>query len=141
MASGRYAEVVEHLRAEGALTVEDIALIVGASRRSVSRWARGEASPRPASYERLLSLAAVVDELAHTLVPEAIRAWLFTPGQSYLAVRPVDLIAEGRDDLLLAWLPHWRMVSSSKYDASPVVVHLSYNESTESISPGVQDGQ
>jgi transcriptional regulator with XRE-family HTH domain len=68
MPSSTYAEVIEGLRERGGLSFDDIALVVGAGRRSVSRWAHGEAQPRSPSRDRLLELAAVVAALANVVV-------------------------------------------------------------------------
>ena len=97
-----YAKTVERLEAKAGLSHEDIARVVGTSPRSISRWASGDADPRSRSRDRLLEAAAVVNELAGVLTPDAAHVWLFTPNPFLNFDRPIDLVAEGQYRRVLA---------------------------------------
>jgi transcriptional regulator with XRE-family HTH domain len=102
MSSGIYAKTVERLEERAGLTYEDIARVVGASPRSISRWAHGEADPRSRPRDRLLEVSAVVTELSKVLKSDAAHVWLFTPNPFLEFDRPIDLIAEGQFRRVLA---------------------------------------
>jgi transcriptional regulator with XRE-family HTH domain len=96
MSSSIYGRTLERLEEKAGLTYEDIARVVGASPRSISRWARGDADPRSRSRDRLLETSAVVNELSGVLNPNAAHVWLFTPNPFLEFDRPVDLVADGQ---------------------------------------------
>ena len=102
MSSRIYARTLERLEEKAGLSYEDIARVVGASPRSISRWAHGEADPRSRSRDRLLETTAVVTELSGVLVPDAAHVWLFTPNPFLEFDRPIDLVAEGQYRRVLA---------------------------------------
>lgn len=102
MSSRIYAKTLERLEERAGLSYEDIARVVGASPRSISRWAQGEADPRSRSRDRLLETTAVVTELSRVLVPDAAHLWLFTPNPFLEFDRPMDLVAEGQYRRVLA---------------------------------------
>jgi transcriptional regulator with XRE-family HTH domain len=74
----------------------EVARVLGASPRTVSRWLREEASPRPDARERLLEFLAVLERLSATLRPEPAHDWLFSPNPLLSHHKPADLLREGR---------------------------------------------
>jgi len=72
----------------------DVARVVGATARSVARWAEG-ASPRRANEERLLELKAVVDLLRQVLREEPARLWIRSPNPELDYEKPLDLVQQG----------------------------------------------
>lgn len=97
-----YAERLEYMAEHARLRQEDVARVVGASTRTVSRWAQGVSGPRAAARERLLELSAVVTELSKVVRPEAAEAWLFAPNPMLDFERPLDLIQQGEYKRILA---------------------------------------
>lgn len=102
MRSTVYAERLEDVTEKAHLRYEDVARVVGASVRSVSRWARGESGPKPQARERLLELSVIVGELSKVVKPDAAQVWLFTPNGLLGFERPVDLLSKGEFKRVLA---------------------------------------
>jgi transcriptional regulator with XRE-family HTH domain len=90
-----YTETLAMIEEKAALSMEDVARIVGASPRSVYRWASGQSGPRAAARDRLLEVAVVVRELSDTLTPDGAHIWLFAPNPFLDYARPVDLLGRG----------------------------------------------
>lgn len=90
-----FAKTLGMIEEKAALSLEDVASIVGASPRSVYRWARGTSDPRANARDRLLQVAAVVRELSDTLTPDGAYVWLFAPNPFLDYDRPVDLLRDG----------------------------------------------
>lgn len=87
-------------RLEGALKAadldqEEVARVVGANPRTVSRWLKQEAAPRREARERLLEFLAVIERLSATLRPEPAHDWLFSPNPALGHEKPADLLKEG----------------------------------------------
>ena len=96
MSSGIYGRTLERLEEKAGLSFEDVARAVGASPRSISRWAHGEADPRAHLRDRLLEINVVVTELARVLEADAAHVWLFSPNPFLDFERPLDLVADGQ---------------------------------------------
>lgn len=77
------------------LTQADLARVLGASPRAVSRWCSGQAMPRHLAKQRLLELVAVGDELHGLLQPEDSNLWIFSPNPILDHDSPADRISEG----------------------------------------------
>jgi uncharacterized protein (DUF2384 family) len=90
-----YARTIESIEEKAALSHDDVARMVGTSPRSVYRWASGVTGPRARGRDRLLEVAAVVNELAHSLSPEAAHLWLHAPNPFLDFDRPLDVLARG----------------------------------------------
>ena len=90
-----YAKKLERINKEAGLSREEVAQIIGASTRTVMRWAAGQTLPRGASRDRLLELAAVARQLTKVMQPDTATAWLFQPNPLLNHERPVDLIGRG----------------------------------------------
>ncbi len=94
MTSG-VATQVQRLTTELSLTQAELAGVVGASPRTISRWAAGEAVPQRMSKQRLLELVAVGELLKTVLKPEDANLWIFTPNRMLGHATPADRIAHG----------------------------------------------
>ena len=90
-----YARKIEIIKEEVGLSQREVADIVGASSRTVARWASGESLPRGALKERILELAAIADMLRKVMTPDAASAWLFGPNPLLGHRRPLELIRSG----------------------------------------------
>lgn len=88
------ADKLERTRTLLDLDQADIARVVDASPRTVSRWVSGQAEPRPDARERLLELIAVLEHLSGVLKPAAAHDWLFTPNPMLDHHKPVDLLQD-----------------------------------------------
>ncbi len=98
------ADLIERLGqalARSALDQRQVARMLGTSPRTVSRWLRREADPRPEARERLLEFLAILELLSKTLQPQAAHDWLFTPNPLLSHHKPADLIQQARHGELL----------------------------------------
>lgn len=89
------AERLEDLSSKVDLDQSEVARLLDANPRTVTRWIKEGVSPRPAARERLLELLAVLEALASTMQPQAAHDWLFTPNPLLQHHKPVDLIRAG----------------------------------------------
>lgn len=88
------------LRDVSGLDAERLRTVFGVSRAAYSRWASGEATPRPEHQEKLLRILSIAEELNKRLgSPEAVADWLLKP-ISFLGKRPLDLLAEDDEDMI-----------------------------------------
>jgi hypothetical protein len=87
---------VRDLNERAHLSQDDVGRIVGASGRTVARWAAG-ATPHRSARERLLELAYVADQLIDTLglSPTDANLWIFSPNRLLRGDKPADRIADG----------------------------------------------
>ncbi len=91
-----YAQRISRIQKAARLSQNDVAEVVGASARTVARWAAGANAPRGAARQRLLDLAAVADQVGKVMTADAAAAWMHEPNPLLKHQRPVDLIAAGR---------------------------------------------
>lgn len=96
------AERLDRAAARVELDRADLARVLDTNPRTVGRWLRNEATPRPASRERLLEIVAVLERLSTTLAPDAAHDWLFTPNPLLDHYKPVDLLHAGEFRRVLA---------------------------------------
>ncbi len=97
-----YAETIGRMSDRVRLRHEDVGRAVGASPRSVARWAEGKTGPRSKTRDRLFELSAVAQELGKVLKPDAGEAWLLTPNPMLDFDRPIELIPRGEYKRVLA---------------------------------------
>jgi hypothetical protein len=106
-ASGRgaseilYARVVEDVR-DGGLTVAEMAGLIGVAERQVRNWSSGDNTPSGRNRDRLLQLHYVARLLRDVYTREGAEIWLHGRKRSLGGRRPVDLLADGEYDEVLA---------------------------------------
>lgn len=96
-----YARVVEDVRDSG-LSSADIARIVGVAERQVRNWTSGGNTPSGRNRDRLLELHYVTRQLRDVYTRQGAEIWLHGRKRSLNDRRPVDLLAEGAYDQVLA---------------------------------------
>lgn len=89
-----FASTIERIKR--ALSVSEIALIVGVKDRQVHHWASGTHRPTGSKKSTLLELHAIVDELMNSLDGEAADIWLHTPESSAGDRPPIELLLDGQ---------------------------------------------
>lgn len=79
------------------LTQSEVAKIVGASPRTVARWAAGTAVPQPEARDRLLQLNYVANQLVEMLglTPSEANVWIFEPNKSLGSDTPAERLTAG----------------------------------------------
>jgi transcriptional regulator with XRE-family HTH domain len=96
-----YPLVVEQIRAAG-LTLAEIAAATGVSERQVQHWSAGSSRPREASRDRLVDIHYLAQELVDVYRPEGVEIWLHARNRSLGGDRPIDLLARGEFQAVLA---------------------------------------
>lgn len=91
------AERVRGLSEAAQLTQSEVGRIVGASSRTVARWASGEVEPQPDARYRLLQLNYVANQLVEVLGLSGAHAnvWLFEPNRELNGDTPADRLTAG----------------------------------------------
>ena len=69
------AELVRHIRDTAGLTAEELAQVVGVSRRTLYHWLAG-GSPAPENWRRVVSFADLIRPMANRWGPARTAAWL-----------------------------------------------------------------
>ncbi len=77
------------------LSQAELAKMLKASPRTVSRWCSGNAMPRFEAKQRLLELVAVGDQLRDLMAPEDSNLWIFSPNPGLDYNSPAERISEG----------------------------------------------
>lgn len=99
------ARLISRVREQAGLTAADIAEIMGIGPRQVQNWASGKG--RPADSKRLrqlLDLQYVLDLLGELFDAEGTLLWLHARNRTLGGERPLDLLAAGRADEVIALL-------------------------------------
>lgn len=91
-------ELLEHLWAVG-ISWRDVARLVGVSVPAVQKWRRGEGIAT-ANLLKIAGLVAVIERLRRNLISEPV-SWLEMPLREGVALSALDLLADGRTDLVL----------------------------------------
>lgn len=94
-----YRHVVADTRR--ALTLSEIGEIVGASERSIQKWAAGTARPEGSKRDRLLELQYVIEELSDVYKPEGVEIWLHSRQRALKDQRPLDVLKNGEFQTVL----------------------------------------
>jgi transcriptional regulator with XRE-family HTH domain len=87
----KVSELTEDLK----LSQEDIGVIVGATARSVARWASGEVAPQRLNRQRLIELAYVAEALTEVIRGEDANLWIFSPNRLLNHDTPAERIQQG----------------------------------------------
>ena len=96
-----YLRVVRKV-ADAGLSQVEIAKAVGASLRTVQGWAAGTSTPKGIKAQRLLDLKYLVEELSDRYTEEGIQIWLHARNRNLDGRRPIELLAEGQTDAVVA---------------------------------------
>lgn len=92
---------VAHVLSSGLVDVSDVARVVGATPRSVSRWQADEVIPRREAEERILELGAVLDMACRIMPESSARLWLRSPISDLDWQKPLDVIHAGGFKLVI----------------------------------------
>jgi transcriptional regulator with XRE-family HTH domain len=93
--------IVEDITRSG-MTQTELSQAVGASLRTVQNWAAGKGVPASAKVRRLLDVQYIVRELHEVYTGEGIQIWLHARNRNLGSQRPIDLLAAGQYDEVLA---------------------------------------
>lgn len=96
------SKTIDDLRNYGNLKSVDLANITKVSKATVTRWSAGTHAPQPKTQLVLSDLRYVVHKLAEFYQPDEIRAWLNARNELLDGARAIDLIHEGRTEVVLA---------------------------------------
>lgn len=96
--------LLEDLTDGDVVDTADLARVSDTNPRSVARWRTDAATPRREAEERLLELRAVVDLAKRVLRDDAARFWLRSPNPDLSYDKPLDLIAAGEYQRVIALL-------------------------------------
>ncbi len=96
-----YMRIVEDVTSSG-ITQAELARAVGATVRTIQNWTSGTARPRGKSAERLLDVSQIVKALGEVYRDEGIQIWLRSRNRNLGGRRPIELLAEGDLDEVLA---------------------------------------
>lgn len=102
------ASRLDAIKQRGGIRSREIAELLDTTPQTVSRWQTGRAEPQPDGLRRLLTLEWLVDQLSDLYQPDEARLWLFSPHTLLEGRRPADLIAEGREEEVLAVIDQLR---------------------------------
>lgn len=100
-----YMRLVEDVTSSG-IPQAELAKAVGATVRTVQNWASGTARPRGRSAERLVDVSQIVTALREVFRDEGIHIWLRTRNRNLSGRRPIELLAAGKLDEVLAEVNH-----------------------------------
>jgi hypothetical protein len=97
-----HAQAIEQITADFSISIETLARFLNTTSRTVMRWKKE--GVRPSSHHRvqLEKLAHIDRRLRQVIKPEAIEKWLHAYNDSLGGKRPLDLLAKGQYDKLLA---------------------------------------
>ena len=97
------ATSLQTIREKSGVSNRELAQFLNTTPETVSRWNSGTVAPQPAKFEKLATLAWLIEQLAEFYEADEAKLWLFTPQRLLEKKRPADVIAEGRleDELAL----------------------------------------
>ncbi len=96
------------IRDEAGITNRELAQFLNTTPETVSRWNSGSVDPQPAKFEKLATLAWMVEQLAEFYEASEAKMWLFTPQRLLNSKRPADAISEGNLEDVLALIDQLR---------------------------------
>jgi transcriptional regulator with XRE-family HTH domain len=100
MMAGAVAARLDVIKDKAGIRSRELALLVGATPQTVSRWQQGRVDPQPDHLQRILTLEWLASELAEFYEPGDAR--LFSRHKLLGGSSPVQLIQQGRIDDVLA---------------------------------------
>lgn len=95
------SKTIDDLKDRGGLKGIDVANITRVSKATVSRWSAGTHAPHPRTQLVLSDLRYVVDKLAEFYTRDEIRLWLNARNDLLDGQRALDLIHDGRTEVVL----------------------------------------
>ncbi len=84
------------------ITQGELATAVGASERTVQNWSAGKTRPRGETVDRVLDFVHLISELREVYTDEGVQIWLRSRNRNLQHRRPIELLAEGSVDEVLA---------------------------------------
>lgn len=96
--------LLDHLYEGDVVDTADLARVSDTNPRSVARWKAEAATPRRDAEERLLELRAVVDLARRVMRDDAARFWMRSPNPDLGYEKPLDVIAAGQYQRVVAEL-------------------------------------
>lgn len=96
-----YLRIVNDITRSG-ITQAELGQVVGASLRTVQNWAAGNGTPAGVKVRRLLDVQYIVRELREAYTEEGVQIWLHARNRNLESQRPIDLLAAGQYDEVLA---------------------------------------
>ena len=102
-----YARLVDDARDAG-MSTADLARVVGVAERQVRNWAAGAHNPAGRNRNRLLELHYVAQHLRDVYTREGAEIWLHGRKRSLGGRRPIDMLAQGSFDEVIAAIERLR---------------------------------
>jgi len=99
--AGAITSRLEIIQKKAGVTAREVALLLGTTPETVSRWQTGKTDPQPDNLDYILQLEYLVGELSEFYPPEEARLWLFAPHKLLDGQRPSDLIKRGEFESVL----------------------------------------
>ena len=90
------AKKVETIKQFAGISGSNIALLVGATPQTLSRWTTGKNAPQSEHLARLLELEYLAEQLAEFFKPEDVRHWLMAPHPELGGKAPMELLRDNR---------------------------------------------
>ena len=90
------AKKVETIKQFAGISGSNIALLVGATPQTLSRWTTGKNAPQSEHLMRLLELEYLAEQLAEFFKPEDVRHWLMAPHPELGGKAPMELLRDNR---------------------------------------------
>jgi transcriptional regulator with XRE-family HTH domain len=100
--AGAVAARLDAIKEKAGIRGRELALLVGTTPQTVSRWQQGRVDPQPDHLNRILTLEWLASELAEFYEPGDARLWLFSRHKLLEGSTPVQRIQQGRIDDVLA---------------------------------------
>lgn len=99
-AGDQYSRIVGVLRET--VTTDELATVIGVHSRQIQNWAAGRNRPQGENRDQLLGIYYLVQRLRDVYRPEGIEIWLHSRNREFDAKRPLDLLAMGEYERVLA---------------------------------------
>lgn len=95
-----YSRIVTGLRE--AVGTDDLARVIGVHSRQVQNWAAGRNRPQGENRDQLLGVHYLVQRVRDVYQPEGVEIWLRARNRDFGGQRPIDLLAAGEYERVLA---------------------------------------
>lgn len=99
--AGAITTRLDLIQSKAGVNAREVALLLGTTPETVSRWRTGKTDPQPGNREYILQLEYLVGELAEFYPPEEAHLWLFSHQKLLGGKRPADLIMRGEFEPVL----------------------------------------